>query len=149
MMLSMDLRPYLEALRNDVEASAALGGPELKEAAVLLAGALEASLRLRLLDLLNEAALELSGQIAAGHVEVRLAGRDVELVFTAEPGDPPAADDDMSARISLRLPERLKERAEAAAAREGVSVNAWLVRIIARSVERRPPGQRLRGFAQG
>jgi HicB family len=145
----MDLHPYLEALRSDIEASAALGGPELKDAARLLAGALEASLQLRILDLLNEAALDLSGQIGSGHVEVRLAGREVQLVFTAEPGDTQPSDDDLTARISLRLPERLKERAEAAAAREGISVNAWLVRTIARSVERRPSGQRLRGFAQG
>jgi hypothetical protein len=145
----MDLRPYLEALRSDVEASAALGGPELKEAGLLLAGALEASLRLRLLDLLNEAALELSGQIASGHIEVRLSGRDVQLVLSGEPADPAASEDDMTARISLRLPERLKERAEAAAAREGISLNAWLVRTIGRSVEGRQSGHRLRGFGQG
>ena len=146
----MDLRPYLEALRSDVEATAALGGPELKEAALLVLGALESSLQLRVLELLNEAALDLSGQIGTGHVEVRVAGRDVQLVFTSDPGEASTpSDDDLSARISLRLPERLKERAEAAAAREGISVNAWLVRIIASAVERRPSGQRLRGFAQG
>jgi hypothetical protein len=145
----MDLRPYLDALRADIEAAAALGGPELKEAASLLAGALEASLQLRILDLLNEAALELSGQIGSGHVEVRLSGREVQLVFSADGTNAPGSDDDLTARITLRLPERLKELAEASAAREGISVNAWLVRTIARSVERRPTGQRLRGFAQG
>jgi HicB family len=145
----MDLRPYLDALRGDIEAAAALGGPELKEAATLVAGALEASLQLRILDLLNEAALDLSGQIGSGHVEVRLSGREVELVFAADQTDTSASDDDLTARITLRLPERLKELAEASAAREGISVNAWLVRTIARSVERRPTGQRLRGFAQG
>jgi HicB family len=148
-MLSVDLRPYLEALRADIEAAAALGGSELKEAAGLLAGALEASLQLRILDLLTEAALDLSGQIGSGHVEVRLSGGEVQLVFAAEQSDAPASDDDLTARITLRLPERLKELAEASAAREGISVNAWLVRTIARSVERRPSGQRLRGFAQG
>jgi hypothetical protein len=146
----MDLRPYLEALRSDIEAAAGLGGPELKQAALVLAAALEASLQLRVLELLNEAAVDLSGQIGAGHIEVRLAGRDVQLVFTSDPGEAATpTDDDLTARISLRLPERLKERAEAAAAREGISVNAWLVRIIAGAVERRPSGQRLRGFAQG
>jgi HicB family len=145
----MDLRPYLDALRADIEAAAALGGPELKEAATLLAGALEASLQLRILDLLNEAALELSGQIGSGHVEVRLSGREVQLVFSPDGTDAPGSDDDLTARITLRIPERLKELAEASAAREGISVNAWLVRTIARSVERRPTGQRLRGFAQG
>jgi hypothetical protein len=145
----MDLRPYLEALREDIEAAASLGGPELKEAAGLLAAALEASLQLRILDLLNEVALDLSGQIGSGHVEVRLAGREVQLVFSADGGGAASSDDDLTARITLRLPERLKELAEATATREGISVNAWLVRTIARSVERHPSGQRLRGFAQG
>jgi hypothetical protein len=39
------------------------------------------------------------------------------------------------ARINLRLPERLKARAEQAAEREGLSVNAWLVRTVAEAVE--------------
>ena len=34
-------------------------------------------------------------------------------------------------RINLRMPERLKARVEAAAAGEGLSVNAWLVRASA------------------
>jgi hypothetical protein len=46
------------------------------------------------------------------------------------------------ARITLRLPEGLKEAAERAAAAEAISVNAWLVRAIARVVAEppRPPG---------
>jgi hypothetical protein len=35
------------------------------------------------------------------------------------------------ARISLRLPDGLKTRAERAAAAEGLSLNAWLVRAVA------------------
>ena len=35
------------------------------------------------------------------------------------------------ARINLRLPEQLKAAAEQAAARERLSVNAWLVRAVA------------------
>jgi HicB-like protein involved in pilus formation len=57
------------------------------------------------------------------------------------------------ARISLRLPEGLKVAIEAAATREGVSVNAWLVRSIARAVSgggggRRSAGNRLTGFGR-
>ena len=61
------------------------------------------------------------------------------------------AGEDLSARISLRLPESLKTAVEAAAAREGVSTNAWLVRAIARATESRPvhhTGKRLSGYAQ-
>ena len=42
--------------------------------------------------------------------------------------EPRADDSDNTARISLRLPESLKTDVEAAAARDGVSVNTWLVR---------------------
>ena len=60
-------------------------------------------------------------------------------------------------RVSFRLPEHLKARIEDAAAREGLSVNAWLVRIAAAAVQspddvrdqgRRAPrgGQRFTGW---
>ena len=76
----------------------------------------------------------------AGHVEVRLAGRDPELVYVDEPvvaDEPPAPGDDLSARITLRLPDGLKASLEAAAAREGISTNAWIVRALARALEPR------------
>jgi hypothetical protein len=73
-------------------------------------------------------------------VHVRLNGRDPE--FTVEPAeaDLPAPapsvdvpDDDGGGtwRVSLRLPETLRAGVEGAARREGVSVNAWLVRSAA------------------
>jgi len=37
----------------------------------------------------------------------------------------------------LRLPESLKQRVESAAAREGASVNTWLVLALQRAVEPR------------
>ena len=40
--------------------------------------------------------------------------------------------------ISLRLPESLKVRLEAAAAREGVSVNTWLVQALQRYAHAEP-----------
>jgi predicted HicB family RNase H-like nuclease len=51
-------------------------------------------------------------------------------------GEP--VDEAFSARITLRLPESLKQRIESAAAREGASVNTWLVQALQRSVESRP-----------
>ena len=54
------------------------------------------------------------------------------------------------ARITLRLPESLKAAVEAAASREGLSVNTWLLQVLARSVETRARrgGHRLTGFAR-
>ena len=94
------------------------------------------------------------GDERAAVVGRRLAGQEPELVFVDEEPDPGAVGDDLSARITLRLPEGLKGQVEAAAAREGVSVNTWLVRALARAVESRPRsgpgghGRRLTGYGR-
>jgi len=85
-----------------------------------------------------EAALELNAQLDAAHVEVRISGRDTELVLVREDGTvPEPVDEAFSARITLRLPESLKQRVESAAAREGASVNTWLVQALQRALEPR------------
>jgi HicB family len=147
----MKTSPYAGAVASDLHAVAAVGGDALVAAAERLAGALEASIRLRLIEALGEAAAELSSRVPSGHVEARLVGGDVELAYVAEPSGPEEhpADDPATARITLRLSERLKARVEAAAAREGESVNTWLVRAAAQRAARRPWGNRVTGFARG
>lgn len=150
----MDIARHIDGIRDDLAAAAALGGEDVAEAGRRLAQAVESSLHLRLLDLLTDAALTLNGQLADAHVEVRMLGREPDLVVVTpqEPAAEPAPGDDLSARITLRLPEALKVSIEAAAAREGVSVNAWIVRALSRSLDGRPagrrPGNRLQGFGQ-
>jgi hypothetical protein len=54
------------------------------------------------------------------------------------PGPPPAptlGEDEATVRISLRLPEHLKNRVEQAAARAGVSINTWLIRAAAAAAD--------------
>lgn len=154
----MELRPFVEGLQADLEGIAAVGDDDVAEAARRLSAAVRASAGLRLLDALGEAALELTNQLPSGHVEVRVSGQDPTLVYVADEAEdaPPAAtgDAELVARISLRLPEALKAAVEAAAAREGVSVNTWLVRSLTRLVSsaggggRRGPGNRLTGFGR-
>jgi len=150
----VQLNSYIDALEADLQAIASLGDEDVAAAAARLTQALRSSLGLRLLDLLGEAALEVSGQLSSGHVEVRLAGQDPSLVVVEdEPAaapPQPGADDSLTARISLRLPESLKGAVEIAASREGISVNAWLVRALARSVSSstRGAGSRLTGYAK-
>ena len=139
----------MEGLREDLAAAAAMGDQAIVEAAARLSRAVEASVRLHLLDVLQEAAMELTAQLPAGRIDVRLSGRDVELTYVGEEPAAPAADDDASARVTLRLSERLKSQAEAAAGREGVSLNTWIVRSVSAAVGRRTVGNRLRGFAAG
>ena len=152
----MDLTRHVSAVQADLAVSAALGGEEIAEAGRRLADAAASSLQLRLLDLLSEASLELNAQLADGHVELRLAGRDPELVYVAQ-GAPelPAADApaEYDARITLRLPEFIKVAAESAADVEGISTNAWIVRALKRELDLRARGRiragnRLQGFAQ-
>jgi HicB family len=132
----MEMSQHVDALIADLESMAASGGDAVAEAAERLATALKASAGLRILDALADAVLELSSQLPSGHVEVRLQGRDPAFVFVAEEAQPeePAAETGDTARITLRLPEELKASLEAAAAREGASVNAWLVRAVRRAL---------------
>jgi HicB family len=148
----MDVTPHVDALLADLAAIAAVGDEAAEAAAQRLSQALRASAGLRFLDVLGEAALEISGQLPSGHVEVRLAGQEPSLVYVEQEaeGSVAAGEDAISARITLRLPESLKTSIEAAAAREGLSVNAWLVRALARSVSSpsRRAGRRLTGYAE-
>jgi predicted transcriptional regulator len=171
----MELTPYLEGLRRDLAAAAAPGGPDIQRAADMLAGSLDASARLFLLEALSDAAAEITSRLAqvreaAGNisVEVRLRGRDAQLVVSGPTPAPeatapaPAAeggDTGDLARITLRLPEQLKETVERLAAAESISTNAWLVRAIAQIVRGGPPsgpvppgrgrlGRRVTGYAE-
>jgi hypothetical protein len=152
----MDIERHVQAIQSDLAKAAALGDDASAAAGERLAAAVESSLQLRLFDVLTEATLALNAQLSSGHIEVRLSGRDPELVLVedraAEAEAPPAPGDDLSARITLRLPEALKAQIEAAASREGVSTNAWIVRALSRANEpqsgRTRSGNRLQGFAQ-
>ena len=132
----MQIDGHIQALREDLVRVAALGDDATTRAADLLSVAIEASLGRQIQDVLAEAALELNAQLDAAHVEVRISGRDPELVLVREDGTTPEpVDEAFSARITLRLPESLKQRVESAASRESSSVNTWLVQALQRSLE--------------
>ena len=151
----MRLSTHVEALQADLARLAAVGDPAVAEAAERVSQALASSMGLRFLEALSEAAVEVSGQLSDAHVEVRLAGHDPELVVVPEDAEraAAAADEEATARITLRLPESLKAAVEDAASRERVSVNTWIVRALARSAlsrsVQRGPGSRLFGFGEG
>lgn len=149
----MQIDGHVQAIRDDLARVAAVGDESTARAAELLAVALESSLARRLQEALAEAALELTAQLESGRIEVRVAGGDPELVYVREEeASPEPADEAFTARITLRLPERLKVRIEAAASTDGVSVNTWLVQALQRASEpRRPAGgsrNRLTGYGR-
>lgn len=148
----MDITPYVESLRRDLAAAAEAGGPEAKAAAERLTLALDPAMRLALMDALSQAAAEITSELPAGSVDVRLRGREPELVVdvptlplaaqtaagpevSAEPDDD--EDDGAMARITLRIPESLKAKAEEMASRQGQSLNTWLVTTIRNATRER------------
>jgi hypothetical protein len=171
----MELSDYVEKLRGELTSITRFAGEDVARASELLAEALEPSVRLTLLDVLSAAAADITARLGDTAVEVRLAdGEPTFVVLTAPPeqDDEPLlagftrmadelaeagrklAGDPGTARLTLRLPDSLKARIEAAAARDGASVNTWLVRMAGRALDnpgspgRRGPGQRITGYAR-
>ena len=136
----MDLQPYVEAVRHELNVAAAAGGADAAELADRLSAPLESAIRLALLESLSEAAELITRELAPGSVDVRLRGRDPEFTVTPPPGEPedaplaapPDFDEDGGTwRVTLRLPENLRTAVDSAARGAGLSVNAWLVRAVA------------------
>jgi hypothetical protein len=167
----MKMSLVVEGLRSDVISVGELGDDTVAEVAERIADLMGRSVPTRILDLLSDVAAELSADLAEGHVEIRVAGDDVQLSYVEdepvlEPAAPggggsggaggsggPGDDADPSARISLLLSESLKARVEDGAAREGISVNAYIVRTLERGASASAfrsrsgrGGNRLRGF---
>ena len=142
----MDLQPYVDAVRHELNLAAAAGGAEAQALADRLSAPLESAIRLALLEALSAAVEEITSELAPRSVEVRLRGRDPEFVVSA-PLDEPSAqtsgqfdvafgdDDGGTWRITLRLPESLRAAVEAATRHDGSSLNAWLVRAVAAAVQ--------------
>jgi hypothetical protein len=138
----MDITPYVDSLRRDLLAAAEAAGPEAHAAAERLTFALDPAARLALMEAISQAATEITAEMPAGGVDVRLDGRELAFVVdvpsapstaSAAPTPPSAGDDEEeggTARITLRLPESVKAKAEEFAARSGHSLNTWLVNVV-------------------
>ena len=144
----MDITPYVESLRRDLVAAADAGGDELRSAAERLAFALDPAARLALMEAISQAAAEITTELPAGSVDVRLNGRELDFVVQTAPStplaplaplppsppSPPTPPEDGEAgglaRVTLRIPESVKARAEEMAAQAGHSLNTWLVGLV-------------------
>ncbi|MEV4558330.1 hypothetical protein AB0K51_15250 [Kitasatospora sp. NPDC049285] len=148
----MDLTPYVDTLRRELAVAAEAGGDEARELAERLTAPLESATRLTMLNVLSAAMDEITRELAPGSVDVRLRGLNPDFVVTLPHTDSAPAvpatqvetakaqaavegDEGGTARVNLRLPAQLKARAEESANREGLSVNAWLVRAVSAAVD--------------
>jgi hypothetical protein len=164
----MELSEFVGKLRGELASLTRFAGEDVARAAELLTEALDSSVRLVLLDVLSAAAKDITARLDDAVVEVRLAeGEPTFVVLTApteaefEPSAAASAASDQeagTARLTLRLADSVKTRIEAAASRDGVSVNTWLVRAAGRALDnparggqatgRFGPGQRITGYAK-
>jgi hypothetical protein len=146
----MELTPFVDRLRHDLLTASDAIGPESRPVAERLLLALDPSVRLVLLEVLGQSAAEITAELPAGVVDVRLRGREPEFVVDvprvaeapvaagpAETVEPEEEDDGAVARISLRLPESVKTRAEDLAARGGYSLNSWIVTVLRAATTKR------------
>lgn len=166
-MVRMNLTAYVERLREGLLAAAASGGDAMVDAAERLSTTLESSVRMTLLEALSDVAAELTSELDTTTIEVRIKGRDPHFVVShAEPAssdlDPPPpfpadgptgdaevdAADDTIARITLRIPDALKQRAEDAAAAARQSLNTWLVEAVRSASSPPEHGRRSRTVGQ-
>ncbi|GHH51716.1 toxin-antitoxin system HicB family antitoxin [Lentzea cavernae] len=170
----MDLSPYIASLREDLATAASAGDENTRRTAAALSAALEPAARLAIMNALSDLAAEVTASLDGQVVDVRLAGRDVQVVVTGsaepEPEPEPAprqeapnfgdATGDIS-RVTLRLINELKSKAEAAASAQGVSLNSFIQQAVGGAVQGRHKhqhkgwsgnagsGSRVRGWVQG
>ena len=147
----MKMSLAVDGLRSDVVAVGELGDDAVAELAERIADVLARSTPARMLDLLSDAATEVSAELPEGRVELRVAGDDVRLAYVEDEHVAGDGDGELSARITLRLSEALKARVEQGAAAQSTSVNSYIVRALERgaSTPRNYSGRggtRLRGY---
>lgn len=156
----MNLDGYVADLQHHLRVAAEAGGEEAVVGAERLSAALSSATRLVLFEALAAAASEITLDLAPGSVEVRLRGRDPEFVVaglaaepayeavteeTKEPAVPSLAEGDGGmTRTTLRLPEHLKQRLDETANRNGLSVNAWLIRTVTEGLDAEQAARRVR-----
>ena len=147
----MDLSPYLEAVSEDLARSTALADEPTREVVRRLVPSIEPAVRLALVQALSDAAAAITAELDDAVVTLCMDGRDPALEVRQLPSpagtdDPERGvrgadeeeDDDKgrgTARLTVRLPETLKRRAEARAEQAETSLNTWVVQTLRRATD--------------
>lgn len=136
----MDLSPYVQRLADDLEKVTALADEPTRATATRLLAALEPGLRSVLVEAVSDAAAVVTADLDGVVAVVRMEGRHpVIAVERTESTAPmmtiPAQNEgeEDSTRITVRLPQSLKQRAEGRAGEADQSLNTWIVHAIRRA----------------
>ncbi|MGF6886462.1 hypothetical protein ABIA39_004764 [Nocardia sp. GAS34] len=128
----MDLNKYTARLREDLVTAAALGDEKTQSTAAALASATENAARLTLLAALSDLAAEISESLGDRTVHVSVDGTDAHVDVRgngSQPGQEAPTFEDITgdiSRVTLRMVDEIKNRAQQAAAQSGMSLNSWL-----------------------
>ena len=145
----MDITNTMAQLEAAVANQLALSGSDesVEAAAEALLAALEPALRAAVVDLAEQAAVELNAQLPGHRIDVVIAEGEPSLKASLDDSNEVPVDDDYEARISLRLPGKLKELIEESAVDTGDSVNSWVVKAVSSNVRvrKRSSGTRITG----
>ena len=133
----MQTEEILSQIEETVENQVAAGNDGLEEAAVALLAALRPALKQAAYTLAEQAAVEVGAQLRGYSVSVVLDDGEPSLLVREDSAEATFSSDDLSARITLRLPDSLKDELEEVAGAAGDSVNAFVVKALSRRSTRR------------
>ena len=145
----MNVTSSVAALEQAVSQQIVIGGgdPAVEAAARAVLGAIEPAMKQIAFDLAQQAADEVGAQLTDFEVEVVLADGEPSLrVRAAEVEEGEITSSDYEARLTLRLPEVLKDLVEESAGKSGDSVNSWVVKTLSATARKRKErGGKIRG----
>ena len=98
----MKMSLVVDGLRSDVVAVGELGDDTVAEVAERIADVLGRSVPGRVLDLLSDAAAELTAALPDGRVDIRVAGDDVDMAYVEDERGPVAAGTGTTCRPASR-----------------------------------------------
>lgn len=148
----MDTTGLIAHLESAVASQVVLAGndPTVESAARAILNVLEPALRNAALDLAQQAAAEIEAQLGDHRVEVVVSDGEPSLRLGRPVDEPAVLGEGYEARLTLRLPARIKELVEEAAGSTGDSVNGWVVKALSSKAKTsaRLPGRRVTGTVE-
>lgn len=147
----MQVQTAISRVESALQTQLQLGGadPAVESAVQLLQAVLEPALRQGALDLAQQAAEEVAAQLPDRRVEVIIVDGDPTLRVSAEVGSPGGGGEgEYEARLTLRLPQSLKNLVEQAADGSDESINSWVVKALASRARARAGGRHFNGVIE-
>lgn len=143
----MDASVVMTEIEDSLAAQLRLAGddPQVLEAGEAILAGLEPAIDRAVMHLAEQAAGEIDAQLTGQRVGVELREGAPVLVVRRDEDPVTIATDDLEARITLRLSEKLKGVLEDAAGETGESVNTFVVKTLAGKARERGRGRRYSG----